>query len=74
VLLAYPGCPGKVFILLLPLHPVHSVFSWTSWVNQYQKGKTSLDLNEASDDGVLGWMAVASARSAANKLHLAPDR
>jgi len=26
----------------------------TNWVSQYQKGKTSLDLNEARDDGVLG--------------------
>jgi len=25
-------------------------------VSQYQKGKTSLDLNEARDDGVLGWL------------------
>ena len=24
-------------------------------VSQYQKGKTSLDLNEARDDVVLGW-------------------
>jgi len=27
----------------------------TTWVSQQQKGKTSLDLNEARDDGVLGW-------------------
>ena len=25
------------------------------WVSQYQKSRTSLDLNEARDDGVLGW-------------------
>ena len=31
------------------------LFSWTTWVSRYQKGKTSLDLNEARDDGVLGW-------------------
>jgi len=24
-------------------------------VSRYQKGKTSLDVNEAGDDGVLGW-------------------
>ena len=29
--------------------------SWTTWVSRYQKGKTSLDLSEARDDGVLGW-------------------
>jgi len=27
----------------------------TTWISQYQKGKTSLDLNEARDDGVVGW-------------------
>jgi len=26
----------------------------TTWVSQYQKGKTSLDLNEARDDGFFG--------------------
>jgi len=25
------------------------------WVSWYQKGKTSLDLNEVRDDGILGW-------------------
>jgi len=27
-------------------------FSRTTWVSQYQKGKTSLDLNKVRDDGV----------------------
>ena len=27
----------------------------TTWVSWYQKGKTSLDLKEARDYGVLGW-------------------
>ena len=34
------------------------LFSRTTWVSWYQKGKTSLDLNEARDtrdDGVWGW-------------------
>ena len=35
-------------------HPFNGLFSRTSWVSQYQKGKTSLDLNEPRDDGVLG--------------------
>jgi len=26
-----------------------------NWVSWYQKDKTSLDVNEARDDGVLGW-------------------
>jgi len=33
----------------------NSLFSRTAWVSWYQKGKASLDLNEARDDGVLGW-------------------
>jgi len=45
----------------------------TTWVSQQQKGKTSLDFNEARDDGGFG-MAVASAGPYANNLHLAQDR
>ena len=36
------------------LHPFNGLFCRTTWVSRYQKGKTSLDLNEARDDGVLG--------------------
>ena len=36
------------------LRSFNGLFPRTAWVSQYQKGKTSLDLNEASDDGVLG--------------------
>ena len=32
-----------------------SLFFGTTWVSQYQKGKTSLDLNEARDGRILGW-------------------
>jgi len=39
----------------LLLHPLIGLFSRTTWVSRYQKGKTSLDLNEARDDGVFGW-------------------
>jgi len=35
--------------------PFNSLYSRTTWVRWYEKGKTSLDLNEARDDGVLGW-------------------
>jgi len=42
-------------LLLLLLHPFNGLFSRTTWVSRYQKGRTSLDLNEARDDGVLGW-------------------
>jgi len=30
------------------------LFSRTTWASRYQKGKTSLDLKKARDDGVLG--------------------
>jgi len=36
------------------LHPNNGLYSRTTPVSRYQKGKTSLDLNEARDDGVLG--------------------
>jgi len=49
-------CQSYFYILtLLLIHPLNGLFSRTTWVSQYQKGKTSLDLNEARDDGVLGW-------------------
>jgi len=41
-------------LLLLLVHPFNGLFSTTTWVSRYHKGKTSLDLNEARDDGVLG--------------------
>jgi len=41
------------------LHPFNGLFSRTTWVSQYQKGKTSLDLNEARDDGVLGCSGIS---------------
>jgi len=44
-----------LLLLLLLLHPFNGLFSRTTWVSRYQKGKTSLDLNEALVDGVLGW-------------------
>ena len=33
----------------LGCHPFNGFFSRTTWVSRYQKGKTSLDLNEARD-------------------------
>ena len=35
------------------LHSFNGLFSKTTWISRYQKGKTSLDLNEARDDGIL---------------------
>ena len=59
------------YYYLLP--PFNGLFSRTTWISWYQKGKTSLDLNEARHDGVFG-TAVASAGPYANNLHLATDR
>ena len=56
---------------ILLLHPFNGLFSRTTWISRHQKGKTSLDLNEARDDGVLD--AVASAGPYANNLHLADN-
>ena len=38
----------------ITLQPFNGLFSRTTWVSWYQKGTTSLDSNEARDDGVLG--------------------
>ena len=49
-----PSCVISLLLMLL-LHPLNGLFSRTTWVSQQQEGKTSLDLNEARDDGVWGW-------------------
>jgi len=41
------------------LHRFNGLFSRTPWVSRYQKGKTSRDLNEARDDGVLGCSGIS---------------
>jgi len=40
-------------------HPFNGPLSRTTWVSRYQKGKTSLDLKEARDDGVLGCSGIS---------------
>ena len=43
-------------LVITSLHRRFSgIFSTTVWVSRYRKGKTSLDLNEARDDGVWRW-------------------
>jgi len=54
---AQPTCDQKYRKKLL--HPFNGLFSRTTWVHWYQKGKTSLDLNEARDDGVLGCSGIS---------------
>ena len=54
---------------LLLLHPFNGLVSRTTRVSRYQKGKTSLDLNEARDDGVLGCSGPY-----VNNVHLAPHK
>ena len=39
--------------------PFNGLFARTTWVSLYQKGKTSLDLNEARDDGVFGCSGIS---------------
>jgi len=46
---------STLLLLLLLLHPFNGLFSRTTRVSRHQKRKTSLDLNEARDDGVLRW-------------------
>jgi len=51
-------------LLLLPpppplLHPFNGLLSMTTWMCRYQKGKTSLLLNEARDDGALGCSGIS---------------
>jgi len=61
-----------LLLLLLLLHLFNLLFSRTTWVSRYQKGKTSLDLNEAREDGVLGCSDISW--TICKYLHLAPDR
>jgi len=51
-------------------HLLNSLIFRTTWVIQHQKGWSSLDFNEAGDDGV----TLASAGPYTNHLHLTPDR
>ena len=41
------------------IQPSNSLFSRTTRVSRYQKGKNSLDLNEAADDGVSGCSGIS---------------
>ena len=41
------------------LHTYDSHFSRTTWASRYQKGKTSLDLNEARDNGAVGCSGIS---------------
>jgi len=49
-----------LLLLLLLLHLFNSLFSRTTWVSRHQNGKTSLDLNEAKDDGIMGCNGIRS--------------
>ena len=50
-------CFFKLHLLLL--RPFNGLFSRMAQVSRYQKSKTSLDLNEARDDGVLGCSGIS---------------
>jgi len=47
-----------VTISTTTLQPFNGLFSRTTWVSRYQKGKTSQDFNEATDDGVWGCSSI----------------
>ena len=49
----------QLLLLLSLLHPFNGHFSGITWVSRYQKGKTSLDLNEARDDGFWGCSSIS---------------
>ena len=49
----------NIYCQLLLLHPFNDLFSRTTWVSRYQKRKTSLDLNEPRDYGVLGCSGIS---------------
>ena len=55
VIASSSSTPLYTQLLLLLLHPFIGLFSRTTWVSRYQKGKTSLDLNDARDNRLLGW-------------------
>ena len=46
-------------LLLLLLHPFNGLFSRTACVSRHEKCKSSLDSNEARDDGVLGCSGIS---------------
>ena len=48
-----------LYFELLLVHSFNGLFFRTTWASQYQKGKTSMDLNEARDDGVLGCSGIS---------------
>ena len=59
----------------ISLHPFNCLFSRTTWKSRYQKGeKTSLDLNEAKDNGGLGmqWHQLDHMQTICILLHTEP--
>jgi len=53
-------CHWWLFILYYYFYTrFNGLFSRTAWVSQYQKGNTSLNLNEAWDDGVFGCSGIS---------------
>jgi len=50
---------SRYLVIIQLLHPFNSLFSRTTWVSRCQRGKTSLGLNEARGDGVLGCCGIS---------------
>jgi len=53
------GCKRGSINLTYANSYYYGLFPRTAWLSQYQKGKTSLHLNEARDDGVLGCSGIS---------------
>ena len=64
---------GNTTTTTTTLYPFNGLFSRITWVSWYQKGKTSLDLNEARDDAVWGCSGISGniiKQSAPRSVHL----
>ena len=53
------GSYDPIILILILLHSFNGLFSGTTSISGYQKVKTSLDLNEARDGGVLGCSGIS---------------
>jgi len=56
---AAAAAAAALLLLLLLLLPLLLLLFRTTWVGRYQKGKTSLDLKAARDNGVLGCSSIS---------------
>jgi len=62
---------GLIKLTTTVLHPFNGLFSRTTWVSRYQKGKTILDLNDATENRVFGrqWHQLDHMQTICTSLH-----